>query len=93
MNQQRRQRLLEVTKADLQNVIVNRLMADIEGEKTGQVIFGENHRDLQFFVTRGWVIERFVEGLSLSQQNYSPEPEDPNALQLGSEDIKNYWLL
>ena len=93
MNQQRRAQLLKASKADLLEVLNTRMMADIESEKSGQMIFGVNQQDLQFFVTRGWVIERFIEGLSLNEHNYSPETEDPNALQLGKEDIKNYWLL
>ena len=93
MNQQRRARLLEVSKADLQDVLNSRIMADIEAEKSGQTIFGLNQQDLHFFVTRGWTVERFIEGLSLNEHNYSPEHADPNAQQIGKEDIKSYWLL
>ena len=64
MNQQRRAQLLKASKADLLEVLNTRMMADIESEKSGQMIFGVNQQDLQFFVTRGWVIERFIEILA-----------------------------
>lgn len=46
-------------------------MADIEKEKSCQTIFGSNSDKLQYFISRGWTLERFVEGLSLKQEKYT----------------------
>lgn len=82
---ERRQKLIEV-EADQILEAGQSLMKDIEQEKTKQTIFGANVDKLQFFISRGWRIERFVEGLSLKSSNYTPEL--PQAQQVGNSVIR-----
>lgn len=71
-------------------------MKDVETGKTSQCIFGPNNSELQYFITRGWSIERFAEGLSLNQQNYAALPEIATvgnaaireACELGAAELK-----
>ena len=65
----RRERLIGMTKDSLGKA-ASQLMDDLEKGQTSQVIFGASSDDLQYFIARGWKIERFVEGLSLKQERY-----------------------
>ena len=74
-DQNRQERLdlfLGLQKEDLQPLF-DEIMAKIEKEHTTQVIFGANQENLQFFVSRGWKVHRFAEGLSLKEDHYQIE--------------------
>lgn len=70
MRSQYRKGLFEVTKDDILDVTKRYLYESIKEGKTSQVIFGTQGNDLESFLSRGWKIERPVEGLSVSEENY-----------------------
>jgi len=71
MIEQRRNIIAQSTKKDISDLMELILTELVEKEKSSQGIFGGNNDNLQYFVSRGWKVERFVDGLSLKQQNYS----------------------
>lgn len=70
--QERLEKLLSLQKEDMQSGF-DEIMAKIEKEQTTQVIFGAKQENLQFFVSRGWKVHRFAEGLSLKEEHYQLE--------------------
>lgn len=70
--QARREMLIDCTRDDILKAGQS-IMHDIENERSCQTIFGANTDRLQFMISRGWSLERFVEGLSLKQEKYVAE--------------------
>jgi len=70
MRKEYREGLLSVTKDDVIEVAQKYLYGSIKDGKTSQVIFGTQDNDLEKFLSRGWKIERPVEGLSVSEEKY-----------------------
>jgi hypothetical protein len=70
--QERLETLLSLEKEHLQAEF-DEIMAKLEKEQTTQVIFGANQENLQYFVSRGWKVHRFADGLSLKEEHYQLE--------------------
>ena len=71
-----RKQLLDVSRDDLKDVIEKHLINSLKKDQTSKVIFGTIKKDeLEGQVERGWNVERFVEQLSLNQENYSDESD------------------
>ncbi len=51
--------------------VANKYLLDrIKEGKSSQVIFGSQTNDLEGLLSRGWKIERAVEGLSIQEESY-----------------------
>lgn len=86
--QERRELLLVLTKEDLVPSLNKYIMSPVEKDQTSQVIFGANQENLQWFVSRGWGISRFVDGLSLQQGKYSQVEALENPLGHGLDTLQ-----
>ena len=74
--QERRGKLLEVTKSDLEDVARKYLKGPLDANHSSKVVFGPETADLKVLEKEGWKIEKFSEGLKLREKLFDGAGED-----------------
>jgi Zn-dependent M16 (insulinase) family peptidase len=79
-----RRRVFDVTRDDVIDVVTRYVLNPMSKNETSQVIFGSQGIEMESLVSRGWKIERGIEGLSVNEESYEQnkklEPPPPDKL-------------